>query len=208
MTERPILFNGEMVRAILDGRKTVTRRSVRLPRARDSFVLLEDGSGWWPYQSDDGESHLCNDGNEYPYSSPYGMPGDRLWVREAHAFVPEPAYRCSTGVQQQVNPGDDYQACIYREGFDRSAGGIWWRPSIHMPRWASRILLEVTDIRVERLHEITIGQICKEGLARSMYEFIPVTTAFDVFAELWNSTGGDWDANPWVWVIEFKRIES
>lgn len=62
-----------------------------------------------------------------------------------------------------------------------------------MPRWASRILLEITDVRVEQLQHITIGQICKEGLARSMYEFIPVTTAFDAFAELWNSTGGDWD---------------
>ncbi|MNJ07962.1 hypothetical protein D3C77_20690 [compost metagenome] len=76
-----------------------------------------------------------------------------------------------------------------------------------MPRWASRILLEITDVRVEQLQHITIGQICKEGLARSMYEFIPVTTAFDAFAELWNSTGGDWDANPWAWVVEFKRIE-
>lgn len=81
-----------------------------------------------------------------------------------------------------------------------------WTPSLHMPRWASRILLEITAVRVERLQQITIGEICKEGLARSMYEFIPVTTAFDAFAELWNSTGGDWDANPWVWVIEFKRV--
>lgn len=196
MTERPILFNGEMVRAILDGRKTVTRRVVKPAKCHDSGADLAacEIAGEVNEKRD---FRLC----------PYGQPGDRLWVREAHAFVPEPAYRRSTGIYQRANPADDYEVCVFRENFDR-ARSFPWRPSIHMPRWASRILLEVTDIRVERLHEITIGQICKEGLARSMYEFIPVTTAFDVFAELWNSTGGDWDANPWVWVIEFKRIES
>lgn len=227
MTERPILFNAEMVRAILDGRKTVTRRSVRLPRARDSFVVLDHGGGWWPYQSDDGESELCTDGMEHPYTCPYGKPGDRLWVRETWCDVnlsgaPGIAFRADGDVRDLmdepsfINDGvfnyDDervkpYSFAVWSEDLMGGVEGRW-RPSIHMPRWASRILLEVTDVRVERLHEITIGQICKEGLARSMYEFIPVTTAFDVFAELWNSTGGDWDANPWVWVIEFKRIES
>lgn len=119
---------------------------------------------------------------------PFGKPGDRLWVRETFADI-----GCRLTFRADLEDGA--HCSVTR-----------WTPSLHMPRWASRILLEITAVRVERLQQITIGEICKEGLARSMYEFIPVTTAFDAFAELWNSTGGDWDANPWVWVIEFKRV--
>ena len=87
MADRPILFSAPMVRAVLDGTKTQTRRAVALPRARDSFVLVEHVDGWWPYQSDDGETPLCNDGMEHPYSCPYGQPGDRLWVRETWRYA-------------------------------------------------------------------------------------------------------------------------
>lgn len=208
--ERPILFSGEMVRAIREGRKTVTRREVKLPRTRDSFVLVEHGAGWWPYQSDDGESHVCSDGMERPYNCPYGSPGDQLWVREAHAFVPEPAYRGSSGIYQQINPSDGYQACVYRENFDR-ARSFPWRPSIHMPRWASRIQLEITAVRVERLQDISEEQAQAEGAPPLTVKLKKLATrAYRMgFIDLWCRINGDesWDANPWVWVVEFEVIK-
>jgi hypothetical protein len=222
--ERPILFNGPMVNAVLDGVKTVTRRAL------SARSLKEIG-----YGVQLGECHeLPADGQVHPNSAsyyaelcPFGLPGDRLWVRETFALLGNEDGVCIDW-NDQVQKGDERRAArIYRASCSVGDYGLWqipdqadwkpdtkdlqyegaWRPSIHMPRWASRILLEITDVRVEQLLHITIGQICKEGLARSMYEFKPVTQAFDAFAELWNSTGGDWDANPWVWVVEFKRVE-
>lgn len=193
---RPILFSAPMVRAILDGRKTVTRRPVK----GSGLKWLED---FTPEHVADPANSLC----------PFGKPGDRLWVRETFAgpLVDEEemhlverdgwdAFRKPEHCQYRASGGS---AEFYDHTKEETVSR--WTPSIHMPRWASRILLEITEVRVERLQHITIGQICKEGLARSMYEFIPVTTAFDAFAELWNSTGGNWDANPWVWVVDFKQ---
>lgn len=203
--ERPILFSGPMVRAILEGQKTVTRRALSARHLK----LIE-------YGAQAGECHnLPDSGSLHPNSvqyyadfCPFGQPGDLLWVRETWMDLR------GTGVEHRPTPDSPLQRYAY--GADSPPGshsdearkdfGLKWRPSIHMPRVACRILLEITEVRVERLQHITIGEICKEGLARSMYEFIPVTTAFDAFAELWNSTGGDWDANPWVWVVEFKRV--
>lgn len=205
MKERPIIFNGEMVRAILDGRKTQTRRLVKRP-INDINIGCELSGNELAAEIASGD-----------YSnSKVGMPGDRLWVRETHAFVPEPAYRCSTGIVQTVNPGDDYQASIYRENFDRSSGGIRWRPSIHMPRWACRILLEITDVRVELLNDISEQDARAEGVTWSDGDRneigLPaqlVVEAKDEFARLWQSIYGEesWRSNPWVWVIEFKRVE-
>lgn len=196
--ERPILFSGPMVRAILEGRKTVTRRPIK-PSMRGfdiSFELhqQEDGS-WRPMHTFD-ESCMDAKGTEHPIVCPYGQPGDRLWVREAWAQI---------NVAQA--PGESW--VVYRECDNRTDYGGPWKPSIHMRRRDSRILLEVTDVRVEQLHAISIGQICKEGLARSIYEFIPVTTAFDAFAEVWDSINGPgaWEANPWVWAVEFKQVQ-
>ncbi len=185
MKERPILFNGRMVRAILDGVKTVTRRPIK----PEPLMVTEHGTARWAGAPEDLQRLLEQNGRKCPY----GEPGDRLWVREAWA---------RTLVAQA--PGEEW--VVYRDGDNRTDYGGPWKPSIHMRRCDSRILLEITAVRVEPLQHITIGQICREGLARSIYEFIPVTTAFDVFADLWNSTGGDWDANPWVWVVEFKRV--
>lgn len=198
MTERPILFNAEMVRAILDGRKTVTRRDVKPAKCQDSGADLAacEVAG---EVNGKGDVRLC----------PYGKPGDRLWVREA--------WTTRQGLDG-VAPRD-----ISR---DQSIGYIadteeapWLgkvRPSIHMPRWASRILLEVTDVRVERLQEISADDAVAEGvdagICRRFVETSPsrhtlLPTEIHGFAGLWSSTGGDWDANPWVWVIEFKRID-
>lgn len=216
MGERPILFSGEMVRAILEGRKTVTRRVVKPKKCRDSGVTLAacEIAGEINQKRD---FSLC----------PYGQPGDRLWVREAHAFMPEPAYRRSTGIYQQINPTDSYEACIYRENFDR-AGCFPWRPSIHMPRWASRILLEVTGVRVERLRDgegetAFESRYLAEGLHRIhhgdgafYYHALKSEPGpgnwcdpFDAWRELWCAVSGpgSWNANPWVWVVEFKVIE-
>lgn len=209
MKERPIIFNAEMVRAILDGRKTQTRRIVANVQPDNCLTLrkpTKTKGGMHTHVIDAPKHDIC----------PFGKVGDRLWVREAHAFVPEPAYRRSTGIVQTVNPDDDYQASIYRENFDRSQGGIRWRPSIHMPRWACRILLEVTDVRVELLNSISDDDARAEGVAWS--DGAPneiclptqlVIEAKDEFIRLWKSIYGEesWRSNPWVWVIEFKRVE-
>jgi hypothetical protein len=189
MTDRPIIFSAPMVRALLEGRKTQTRR------------LIKE----WRY----GEPRL-------PY-----RPGDRLYVREAHALVPSSAYRMSPGVPYTVNDEDGSQACVYREGWERSKPGTGWRPSIHMPRWASRLTLSVTEVRVQRLQEITEedawAEGCKPGELNDRGEPFPAeerhpkggTTGWDSardwYADLWNSLHGPdaWDANPWVVAVSF-----
>ena len=193
MKSRPIPFSGPMVRAIIDGRKTMTRRVVALPRKRGAFVLEDHGDGWWPYQSDDGESSVCNDGCEHPYSCPYGVPGDQLWVRET--FMDLGAcflYRADANAEQE-------RAIV--------APGQRWKPAIHMPRAASRINLEITDVRVERLQEISEADAEAEGVANSLH-LQGGRFANENFAHLWDMINGDgsWDANPWVWVVEFRRV--
>lgn len=203
--ERPILFSGAMVRALLDGSKTQTRREVKMPPSWDCFVCADWGGGWWPYRSDDGESPTY-DNNEIPLNCPYGQPGDRLWVRETWA------------------PHPDFPACVrrpvYRADPECKYDVPRWRPSIHMPRWASRILLEVVSVRVERLQDISLDDCRAEGIGQcdglgSKAEIIDLairmgTFKQDVlrFATLWEQINGagSWHANPWVWVVEFKRV--
>lgn len=201
--ELPILFNTEMVRAILDGRKCCTRRVVKFPVNRytnnvplaDKIVLQE---------------LRCDKANflEEPFFS-FGMnlpyqPGDTLYVRETWCALP-------------VNEAGHMRGhCVY---YYRADGDLrpegWrgkWHPSIHMPKEAARIWLKATDVRVERLQEMWASDVPKEGIY-----FNKPTTADEMlmaFAKLWNSTIKksdldcyDWDANPWVWVIEFKRCE-
>ena len=217
MAERPILFNTAMVRAIVAGTKTQTRRVVKPPRSRPAFVLLDHGNGWWPYQSDDGESELCDDGMEHPYTCPYGKPGDRLWVREA--FMHEPADYCwEASVSIPCRPA----STVYRADFHESQPGEGWTPSIHMPRSLSRILLEVTAVRVEQLQEISEADAKAEG-AECLFsptcsaadrELLDIPLMEDAspfrngYALLWESINGagSWKANPWVWVVEFKRV--
>jgi len=214
--ERPILFSAPMVRAILEGRKTVTRRVMK-PQPHPDFLArgVHSVVPQWPNQ--DGVRWFMEDGCSELVKCPHGKPGDRLWVREAHAFVPEPAYRRSTGIYQQINPSDAYEACVYRENFDR-ARNFPWRPSIHMPRWASRILLEITDVRVERLQDISEEQALTEGVHydsphRAYFGTdtggIACNSARCAFADLWQSINGpgSWDANPWVWAVSFKVIQ-
>lgn len=191
MKERGMIFNGEMVRAILDGRKTQTRRPVKFP-VHDKNLGCELAG-----------NELAGELSAGNYlNSAFGRPGDRIWVREtwadAGASAPDlKLYRANypehvPSIYENVPPAKE----------------IRWTPSIHMPRTASRILLEITGVRVERLQSITLGDICKE-VGCGLYDFRPATHGFQAWEELWKSIYGaeSWNANPWVWVIEFKRVE-
>ncbi|WP_312381999.1 hypothetical protein [Stutzerimonas balearica] len=203
MRERPILFNGAMVRAILDGRKTVTRRICKPQPSELAHTTSADGNpmgSWWETGKD---INRC----------PYGKPGDRLWVRESWA---------ADAQVDSVPPGELSQGepiCYLADCDVRSTGCAMvtlgkGRPSIHMPRWASRILLEITDVRVERLQAITYEQAAAEGIHRHNRMWSATDEGGfchkypePAFRDLWEITGGDWSANPWVWVVEFKRVE-
>lgn len=212
--ERPILFNGAMVRAILEGRKTVTRRACKPQPSANAHTTSAEGkpmSAWWETGKD---VNRC----------PYGQPGERLWVRETWSvellagYAQEGGYYSEYELRYRANDGEREISVAPGEPdpwlqlYDSQLGD--WRPSIHMPRAACRILLEITDVRVERLQDITYEQAAAEGIHRHnrMWSATDEGGACHkypepAFRDLWLSTGGDWDANPWVWVVEFKRIE-
>lgn len=226
MTERGMIFNAEMVRALLDGRKTQTRRIMKVqPESNQLGLLLITDS---TKHSDIGKYHWAESnatGNHVRskfFLCPFGAVGDRIWVREA--FFPAPlemqsapprktmwniAYR--DGVQMDKLAPAEYNPTIYN--YER------WTPSIHMPRWASRILLEITNVRVERLNAISEEDARAEGIIDGGCLNCgepepcgcanPEPDATDAFAYLWQSIYGqeNWNANPWVWVISFKRVE-
>ncbi|HEK1007231.1 TPA: hypothetical protein SMP92_000470 [Pseudomonas putida] len=197
--ERPILFSGHMVRAILKGQKTVTRREIKpsMRSADSSFELhQQEDESWRPMHTFD-ESCMDAKGTEHPIACPYGQPGDRLWVREAWARI---------NVAQA--PGESW--VVYRECDNRTDYGGPWKPSIHMRRRDSRILLEVTDVRVELLQDISEEQAEAEGVGflRHAPDADETLTAAQLFECLWSSINGDesWSGNPWVWVVGFKRV--
>ena len=206
--ETGLMFKAPLVHAILEGKKTQTRRLVAMPRKRDSFVMLDHGKGFWPYQSDDGESEVCSDGCEHRYSSPFGMPGDRLYVRETwqHANFPLGPYSDGTPVFYRADYLDD----PHGPDGEKSPEGKYrhWSPAIHMPKAAARIWLEVTGVRVERLQAISEADAKAEGIDAGKYHGLHPRAYSHGFSELWETTGGDWAANPWVWVIDFKRLTS
>lgn len=236
MRERPILFNGAMVRAILSGAKTQTRRVVKvggeLPREWATFAseahcftpaggTRPSGFFYWSEEQAAGKpltalrrwpilpaKHPLA-GDSYWADCAFGKIGDRLWVRETFS----PIQSSVDGRLIEV----DYRA-TYEHGYrmgDHLGIPKVWKPSIHMPRDACRLLLEITDVRVERLQAISEADALAEGIAPHadghgfhaedgrFYAANPVTS----FADLWASTGGDWDANPWVWVISFTKKE-
>lgn len=207
----PILFNTEMTRAILDGRKTVTRRALKNP-----FEVHPNGFITKPR----GNERLC------PYTTPY-QPEDILYARETWAFIP--CIGCNGEYARGAQPCYDFQAVEYDDGDSVSDGcfvyradcktpeRIVWRPSIHMPKQAARIWLKVKDVRVERLQDIddegakAEGANWKNGKHVGFEEKLQCS-AIERFAEIWDSTikkddleSYGWDANPWVWVIEFER---
>lgn len=200
MKEKPIIFNSEMVRAILDGRKTQTRRVIK-----PQFFDLTG--------SDDfGIMTVDNDWNKKYIKCPYGQPGDRLWVREK--------FRVERPFTGDVDYDFTHQNIFYyATDNEKYRDKDKWKPSIHMPRTASRITLEITNIRVERLQDISEADAQYEGTERPIlsateingWPVHPMTGDYsDGYRTLWDSInlkcGYGWDVNPWVWVIEFKKI--
>ncbi|MEH8711715.1 hypothetical protein [Klebsiella quasipneumoniae] len=228
MTERGMIFNAEMVRAILDGRKTQTRRPIKWKQTRFTEIGEREDGSKWPWSED--AEHAC----DFWHPCPFGAVGDRIWVREAYRFPASLDDVSPTGVgEMAVATGyrKPWAPTFYEftgtfsdgwKGFETppkvsDAGKL--RPSIHMPRWASRILLEITDVRVERLNAISEEDARAEGIIDGGCLNCgepepcgcanPEPDATDAFAYLWQSIYGqeNWNANPWVWVIEFKRVE-
>jgi hypothetical protein len=191
-----------MVRAIMDGRKTQTRRIVKLGHG-GTFRRSETNGYDWTFRGSrrGGTRYHSSCWQDLRHEQlmdlcPYGHPGDRLWVRETWApvwtFDPSP----ETGALYRADPMYDGT-----EQFD------WpWKPSIHMPRWASRITLEITGVRVERLREISDFDAIAEGVSGWVSD-PRCETPRDGFRVLWESINGEgsWAANPWVWVVEFER---
>lgn len=235
MKERGIIFNAEMVRAILDGRKTQTRRIVKHQRHPSQEIKL----------CDDGFFHWSMIGAEKPLSAinyEYGRVGDRLWVRETYSLLGNED-ACPIDWNDNIVNDKTEAARIYRASCAQKSGdyGLWsipddadwkphtkemkfegsWTPSIHMPRWASRITLEITNVRVERLNNISPRDVVAEGLiqlpASGRYVRFEGAQHFGLafrdhkkaFADLWDEVSKpdcNYESNPWVWVIEFKRV--
>lgn len=235
MKERGMIFNGEMVRAILDGRKTQTRRIMKLqPEILGSGLRYITESR---KQNEVGKYFWCISdalgmrARSAVFACPFGDVGDRIWVRETWATLGNED-GCCVDWDDELCKGDEKSAArIYRASCEQRPGdyGLWsipdnadwkphtenqkfegaWRPSIHMPRWASRITLEITDVRVEQLNAISEEDAQAEGVQPACYEITPPEAAYRVsFGEVWRSIYGDksWDVNSWCWVIEFKRI--
>ncbi|HHL7625617.1 TPA: hypothetical protein ACQ82S_004210 [Klebsiella pneumoniae] len=201
MKERGMIFNGEMVRAILDGRKTQTRRIIKdCTVGRDQiskFIQIEKKFiGCYPEDVPELIRECC----------PYGVPGDSIWVREAfrvHSRATDVAtlvYKAS-----ERNSWTEQTHRVPVAVCNKPATPEKWTPSLHMPRWASRILLEITGVRVERLRSMSQDDARAEGVIAASG---PMEAGL-AFRELWDSIYGEesWKANPWVWVIEFKRVE-
>lgn len=202
-----MIFNGEMVRAILDGRKTQTRRIMKI-QPSDGFNPTHNGydldlnAHWYTPGVVDKNGYLqpakkdvfgVADENE-GYACPFGAVGDRIWVRETFCAVSdheEPA-GCS--------------ALLYAADGNGPYGK--WTPSIHMPRWASRLTLEITGVRVERLRDLSEDDAKSEGITPPYGGVLPGWQYRINFRDLWMSIYGadNWEANPWVWVIEFKVV--
>lgn len=234
--ERPILFNAAMVRAILNGHKTQTRRIVpkwQMPAETEGPHDKFPDSRWmsvaqrhpqWGFGVFGATEDDCMNNYNIEHGSlcPYGQPGDRLWVRETfqgplvdqEEMEKDPTYFKDMG--RYKNP----EHCAYRasgdscEYVDQDGDLIQrWKPSIHMPRWASRITLEIVSVRVERLQDIKPEDCIAEGCTGG-HGSIPgygySATEKEHFRNLWESINGSgsWEANPWVWVIEFKRLEA
>ena len=234
MKERGIIFSGPMVRALLEGKKTQTRRVVKgrpaySPNAKHVAInpYATDGTWWQWYDSKPrfGKNGFIGKPGYHGDAAkcPYGVPGDRLWVRESYrAFVfddPHIEYRAGgigfEGDERCYTIGGGSYAEAQRQ-WDAGPKQITpdWRPSIHMPRWASRLTLEITDVRAERLHDVLLTDIVAEGIPKDADDTLyygerAVNGPRGAFAVLWDSINGKtfpWASNPWVWRIAFKRL--
>lgn len=206
-----------MVQAILNDRKSMTRRIIKpQPSPEPNRIEYYSIPGWgWMPTSKSGKIGIFN---PVSYKCPYGKVGDRLWVRETWAIIGT----FPLIIRYKAN-GDDYFFSKHPKSIQQFKHGSSWRPSIFMPRWVSRITLEITDIRVERVQDIK-PEDCEEegiwgetkaspvrGLPYEIYhcQGFTYTQPIEAFQELWDSInekrGYGWDINPWVWVINFKK---
>lgn len=192
MKMRPILFSAPMVRALLADRKTMTRRAIKKPEP----TLFPDWFASASWEPDFGlvvKDHEGKGRGTWTRECPYGKPGDILWVRETFAT-------------------DDGKTFWYRADGETYNHGLPWKPSIHMPRRAARIILQVKSVRVERLAPISELDAYDEGAQEWAAEIVRDGNKFPsvrhAFRALWESINGkdSWDANPWVWVVEFRRL--
>jgi len=228
MKERPIIFNAEMVRAVLEERKTQTRRIMKVQPDSPNFGLLRITDS--TKRADIGKYHWAESNGTGThtrsalFSCPFGAVGDRLWVRETFS-----GHYLDDDQIQEIKDGRDKASdlCEYRADYPNGAQAHeGWTPSIHMPRWASRITLEITGVRVERLQDISESDAVAEGIEplplepgmpQFYHEYFPIgvknglrcnMSATNSFRGLWGGICGadSWQANPWVWGIEFKRV--
>lgn len=218
MKERPIIFSAPMVRAILEGRKTQTRRvapilSLDIKQHNDDMVTwgvkfakpLKGSLGSYSggrFSDHEASSIIASQ------FCPYGKPGDRLWVRET--------FQRFTDDGEIIYKADPAGAEVMNELKRDECLEARWRPSIHMPRWASRILLEVVSVHVERLNDISEADAIAEGVSSTGDGAFHIENdtfrspdPVECYARLWESINGpgSWEANPWVWAVEFKRVQ-
>ena len=219
MKERPIIFSAPMVRAIQEGRKTQTRRVVKPQPSEKGEDELNPGDVVFQISTERKLMKLKESRGEgmrragllngYNYNCPYGRTGDRLWVREAwsvgyeYDHLPPKSILKTSRIQYEAGP-------LFFEPHNRGKT----RPSIFMPRWASRITLEIAGVRVERLQDISESDAEAEGCEGWYDPLVEGCTdgrnPSDVFQELWDSINGKkhpWESNPWVWAIEFKKLD-
>jgi len=221
MNERPILFNGEMVRAILAGRKTQTRRVFKFNAGsffkditgqvqahfefKTVYPMPKVGFVFWDSDASDSLREFSDKAyaeSTAGYRCPYGEPGDRLWVRETFMVMDIGSF------------GRVKNTLLFRATDEEAVNMRWkpefikWKPSIFMPRNYSRLLLEIVSVRVERVQNISLQDAISEGMTCDL----PFCNQQEEYEDLWNrihkKRGFGWDTNPWVWVIEFKRVMS
>lgn len=215
MKERPILFSSQMVRAILDGSKTQTRRICKPAETLSYVIPCQDPATFAQGQQSPAVTPgwFGDEEGDVQFFCPYGKPGDRLWVRETWARDDEDG-----ALMYRADIGHGGDADAWEIGRNEGVARFKWRPSIHMPRSACRITLEVVSVRVERLQAISEADAIAEG-ASDYQEGVDAPPPDDdvewcwsyraAYSRLWDQINGAgaWDANPWVWCVEFKRVQ-
>jgi hypothetical protein len=237
--ERPILFSGPMVRAILAGQKTQTRRVMK-PQPEPCPADHTRAGHWWPSRPHQSMLHVEDELQKWTGlagdACPIGDHGERLWVRETWADVnlygaPAIAYRADHHLSDLMSDQSfldegafNYEDPRYRAvaaGKQGNQFSVWafdllnetegrWRSAMFMPRWVCRLVLEIVSVRVERLQAISTEDCVAEGLSTNLREQEAVDDLRGQWKDLWTGINGaaSWEANPWVWVVEFKRVEA
>lgn len=196
MRERPILFSGPLVRALLAGTKTQTRRLMKPQPEEGAHMAPEMGAAL----------HEDHWGNPIAaHACPYGKVGDRLWVRETWGFDSQVRADFKPALGRYDLSGMDLRERIVFRADESGREVPRWRPAIHMPRWASRITLEVTEVRSQRLQDISEEDAKAEGIT-GPYHYSSARAAFECVWDTINGKRASWESNPFVWAISFRRI--